>query len=155
MTSRTLLARLLTVLMLTTLAVTASPTTPAHAVKARVKYANAAVKATNHAREKRDRVKLRRNRCLQRFANRQARWMAEHRQMAHQRLGPIQRRCRMGLVGENVAFGFPGGRAVVRAWLRSHGHRANLLRPRFRFVAVGARKANGVWWVAQVFGRRA
>lgn len=43
-------------------------------------------------------------------------------------------------VGENIAWG--GGslgtpRAIVRAWMKSPGHRANLLHPRFRDVGVG------------------
>lgn len=43
-------------------------------------------------------------------------------------------------IGENIAWG--GGslgthRAIVRAWMRSAGHRANLLNPRFRDVGVG------------------
>ena len=43
-------------------------------------------------------------------------------------------------LGENIAWG--GGslgtpRAIVRAWMHSAGHRANLLNPRFRHVGVG------------------
>lgn len=121
---------------------------------ARVKYANAVVKATNHARAERDRVRLRRNACLQRFADQQARRMAKQQRMFHQPLRRIQRRCRMGAVGENVAYGFSNGRAVMRRWMSSPGHRANILRKPYRLTGVGARKAGGHWYVAQVFGRR-
>ncbi len=43
-------------------------------------------------------------------------------------------------LGENIAWG--GGslgtpRAIVRAWMDSAGHRANLLNPRFRDVGIG------------------
>jgi uncharacterized protein YkwD len=44
--------------------------------------------------------------------------------------------------GENLAFGtgsLGSARAVVRAWLASPDHRANLLRPGFRRIGLGAR----------------
>jgi uncharacterized protein YkwD len=61
----------------------------------------------------------------------------------HGSLGP--RLSRFGVVGpkvgENLAWGV-GSRAsaasIVSAWLRSPGHRANLLRPGFTRVGVGA-----------------
>ena len=126
--------------------------TPAPAATPATTYANAVVKATNAERAQHDLVKLRRNKCLQRFANRQAKRMAAQHRLFHQSLGPIQRRCKVGEVGENVAFGFPTGGSVVDAWMGSSGHRANILNPRFRLIAVGARKGDGQWWVAQVFG---
>ncbi len=43
--------------------------------------------------------------------------------------------------GENVAYGYPTGRSVVnRGWMRSEGHRANILSPGFKLVAVAARR---------------
>jgi uncharacterized protein YkwD len=44
-------------------------------------------------------------------------------------------------VGENLAWGVGAlsqARAIVNTWLTSPGHRANLLRPGFRLVGVGA-----------------
>ena len=44
-------------------------------------------------------------------------------------------------VGENLAWStgsFARARAIVRAWLASPSHRANLLRPGYRIVGVGA-----------------
>ena len=46
-------------------------------------------------------------------------------------------------VGENLAWGAGGyaqARAIVRMWLASPSHRANLLRPGYRIVGVGAIK---------------
>jgi uncharacterized protein YkwD len=43
--------------------------------------------------------------------------------------------------GENLAWGTGGYAAatsIVRAWMRSPGHRANLLRPGFRRIGIGA-----------------
>ena len=43
--------------------------------------------------------------------------------------------------GENVAMGYPTARSVVRAWMHSAGHRANILNARFRHLGVGLRRA--------------
>ena len=52
--------------------------------------------------------------------------------------------------------GYPNGRSVVRdGWMKSARHRANILRPRYRRMAVAARRrANGRWYLSQVFGGR-
>jgi len=45
------------------------------------------------------------------------------------------------------------GRQVIRLWLESPGHRANLLDPAFDRTGVGAiRAADGTWYVVQVYG---
>ena len=44
--------------------------------------------------------------------------------------------------GENLAWGtghYASAQAIVRAWLASPGHRANLLRPGFIRIGIGAR----------------
>ena len=51
-------------------------------------------------------------------------------------------------LGENVAYNYPSAAAVVDAWMRSSGHRANLLRPAFRRIGVGCivdARAH-LWW---------
>ena len=82
--------------------------------------------------------------------------MAESGSMYHQDLGPVMDGCGLSTAGENVAYGYPSGRAVVRrGWMHSEGHRANILSRDYRLVAVAARRdAGGTWYVAQVFGRR-
>jgi len=53
--------------------------------------------------------------------------------------------------GENIAFGFHNPAGIVAAWLESPTHRANILRPEFTHLGVGAFNANGnVYW-AQLF----
>ena len=50
------------------------------------------------------------------------------------------RRARSWSAGENIAWGSgPLGtpRAIVRAWMRSPGHRANILNRRFRHIGLG------------------
>jgi uncharacterized protein YkwD len=44
------------------------------------------------------------------------------------------------LVGENLAWGsgaFGSPRSIVRQWMNSAGHRANILQPRFRHIGIG------------------
>jgi uncharacterized protein YkwD len=38
--------------------------------------------------------------------------------------------------------------------MRSPGHRVNILQPKYRQMSIAARRAGGVWYVAQVFGRK-
>ncbi|MBA2332450.1 MAG: CAP domain-containing protein [Actinobacteria bacterium] len=53
--------------------------------------------------------------------------------------------------GENLAWGtgsLSSARSLVRAWLASPGHRANLLRPGFRRIGIGAQ----IGWFAGYSG---
>jgi uncharacterized protein YkwD len=48
--------------------------------------------------------------------------------------------------GENVAMGYLTPRAVMRAWMNSPGHRANILSRSFRHIGV-RRSGNGtLYW---------
>jgi uncharacterized protein YkwD len=125
---------------------------PAHA-----KYQRQAHNATNKHRVAHELKELRRTDCVQRFAVRHAKTMAQQEQMFHQELGPILKQCGLNAVGENVAYGYPTGRSVVNdGWMNSDGHRANILNPDYRLMGIGARKGHdGRWYVAQVFGRKA
>ena len=95
--------RLLAVALAAVLALTAAPA-PA-ATPAEVKYGNKIVKLVNNIRDNHNRGELKKNKCLQRFANKQAARMANQRRLFHQDLGRIQRACGVGCVGENVARG--------------------------------------------------
>lgn len=146
---RVLASALVALLILTVVPGSAAAAPPAK------RYANAAHQTTNVERDKRDLRTLRKNACLTRFAVRQAKRMAAKRQIFHQNLRPVLKRCGMRRVGENVAFGFRTGRSVVRdGWMNSQGHRANILERRYRLMGIGARKAGGAWYVAQVFGTK-
>ena len=49
--------------------------------------------------------------------------------------------------GENIAAGYPTPTAVVRGWLSSDGHRANILNCSFSRIGVGvAYGPGGPWW---------
>lgn len=119
-------------------------------------YRSSAFKATNAQRAKHDRVTLGGHDCLQKYALRQARRMARAERIWHQNLDQVLRDCRMNFVGENVAAGFPTGRSVVvDGWMKSEGHRDNILQREFRLMGLAARRGDdGRWYAAQVFGRR-
>ena len=55
--------------------------------------------------------------------------------------------------GENIAYGFTTPEAVMAAWLRSAGHRANIRNPGYTVIGVGAAVgATGLRYWAQEFG---
>lgn len=51
--------------------------------------------------------------------------------------------------GENIAYGYTGAGSVVKGWMGSPGHRANILDKRYTHIGTGY-AANGKYWV-QVF----
>lgn len=101
---------------------------------------------------------------LVKAANAHARDMARYAYMSHtghdgstpeQRVTNTGYRWRM--VGENVAMGPPNADAVMKGWLGSPGHCANIMTPGFKEMAVAyALNPNTeyeIYWT-QVFGRQ-
>ncbi|MBQ0865369.1 CAP domain-containing protein [Streptomyces smyrnaeus] len=56
------------------------------------------------------------------------------------------------LGGENIARGQANARSVMDSWMRSPGHRANILNCDYRTLGVGAHFAEGGPWWTQNFG---
>ena len=54
-------------------------------------------------------------------------------------------------VAENIAMGYSSPEAVVRAWMNSTGHRANILTPRLKYIGVGAISSGGRYYWVQEF----
>jgi uncharacterized protein YkwD len=54
------------------------------------------------------------------------------------------------LMGENVGAGRPVG-AVHRAFMRSAGHRANILNPEYGRVGIGVARGGRRLWVTEIF----
>ena len=118
------------------------------------RYERQARVVTNNVRDSHHLPRLRKKPCVQRYAVRQARKMARQERMFHQDLGVVLRRCNLSAVAENVANGYGTGRQVVRAWMRSEGHRHNILNSRYRQLGMAARRGDsGYVYAAQVFGR--
>ena len=76
---------------------------------------------------------------LARFASTRSAAMAAERRLSHSGWERALRRA--GLVdeqlGENVAYNYETPEAVMSGWLKSPGHRANILRPSFKRIGVG------------------
>lgn len=113
--------------------------------------ARATVCLLNHTRERRGLRRLRLNRRLSRAALAHTRDMVEGRYFAHvshsgedvvdrlRSTGYLQRAGRW-MVGENLAWGtghLSTPRNTVIGWMRSPGHRSNILSERFREIGVG------------------
>ncbi|WP_148667929.1 CAP domain-containing protein, partial [Streptomyces sp. WAC05950] len=68
---------------------------------------------------------------------------------------PWDRAAKAGLSGlgaENIARGQGDAESVMKAWMDSPGHRANILNCEFRTLGVGAHFAAGGPWWTQDFG---
>jgi len=148
-TPRTALAVVLTSLLLSLL-----PASSAQA-QAQDKFQHQARVVTNNVRDNHDVASLEKTKCVQKFARRQARKMARQERLYHQDLGVVLNRCNLSGVGENVAYGYSTGRAAVKAWMKSPGHRANLLNPGYRQLGMAVRHSkDGTPYAVQVFGRK-
>jgi uncharacterized protein YkwD len=117
---------------------------------------------TNRHRQAKGCVPLRSRYSLRRAARGHSVTMARHDEMSHQLPGEPRFSTRItragyrgwSMVAENVARGFDNAEAVVRAWMRSAGHRRNLLNCRLRHLGVGVVLSGGQLWWTQNFGRR-
>lgn len=99
----------------------------------------AVVARTNDARAKRGLGPLAADASLMNGARRQASWMARHRSLSHGQG-----------VTENIAMGQSSASEAVADWMRSDGHRANILGPHSRIGVAMARAADGtVYWCQQ------
>jgi uncharacterized protein YkwD len=57
-------------------------------------------------------------------------------------------------LGENVAYNYDGPDAVMRGWMESPGHRANILRAAFKRIGVGCvvDERGHRWWTQDFAG---
>jgi len=94
---------------------------------------------------------------LNHAAQNHARDMARHNYFEHTgRDGstPKQRLARLNyrsnLTGENIAYGPESAEEVVRGWLSSPGHCANIMEPRYREMGIAVasgKKRGAIYWV--------
>lgn len=55
---------------------------------------------------------------------------------------------------ENIAAGSRGSTTLHAEWMRSEGHRRNILHPDLDAIGIGiVCRADGVMWATQIFGR--
>ena len=82
--------------------------------------------------------------------------MAARNAFHHQSMRSVARACGTRYVGENIAMGRPLSAArVVGMWMRSKGHRANILNGKYGHLGVGAAQSarTGNIYVVQNFRR--
>jgi len=98
---------------------------------------------------------LKLNAALCRAAQGHAQWMAVNNKLSHDEFGvPFTSRLhkegyRFWSAGENIAMGQPTPEAVVKAWMASPGHRANILREGYKEMGFGVARMNGMaYWCA-------
>ncbi len=96
---------------------------------------------TNAERAKYGRPTLKVDTKLMKSARRHTAWMTNNRNMVHTG----------SPVAENIAMGQPNSVAVVRAWMNSSGHRANILNSGYRRIGVAAYRTPGgtIYWCQQ------
>jgi uncharacterized protein YkwD len=114
---------------------------------------------TNHQRARVGCKALKVNNDLTRAARDHSAWMAKTGTFSHVGSGGSTFDARIRKAGfanpsaENIAFGFRTGAEVVNAFMKSPGHRANIVNCQSRSVGVGAvYSANGRAYVTQDFG---
>lgn len=90
---------------------------------------------------------------LMRYAYDWAEYMSDNDSMVHSHMRNIMR---LGFnnVGENIAWGQKDEQSVMKTWLWSPGHRANIMSTSFTLIGCGASysKNNRLYWCV-VFGR--
>ncbi len=134
----------------------AVPMPEAHAAKG---YQKTLLRLHNKEREKRNRKPMKLHASLNRAASRYASTMNRNNHFSH--TGPdgstFDRRIRdaggnnFTTMAENIAMGQRNPREVTRAWIKSPGHRRNIMNPRFRFVGFG-KAGSPIYWAANFGG---
>ncbi|WP_202638535.1 CAP domain-containing protein [Bailinhaonella thermotolerans] len=121
---------------------------------------DAVVRLTNEAREDAGCAPLRVDERLARAARAHSADMAEHDYFSHTSKDGRSPWDRIRAEGydqpgaENIARGYGGPQAVMKGWLKSPGHRANILNCKLKAIGVGVQEgAGGPWWT-QDFGWR-
>jgi uncharacterized protein YkwD len=99
------------------------------------------VKYTNAQRAKYGLAALEIDHDLMDSARQHASWMASNRRLVHTSRP----------VAENIAMGQPHSLSVVRDWMNSSGHRANILNRGYRRIGVAAYRTPGgtIYWCQQ------
>jgi uncharacterized protein YkwD len=95
---------------------------------------------------------LKRGQCATAWAERWSVSMARSQRLRHQPLRPMLKKCGSRRAAENIAAGNVSADELMKKWMASRRHRANILNPKLGFVGVGAaRGKNGHWYAVQDF----
>jgi uncharacterized protein YkwD len=102
---------------------------------------NNIVECTNRERKRYGLPPLVLDRELLKSAREHAKWMSRNRSLRHTSRP----------VAENIAMGYTSSMSVVRGWMNSSGHRANILSRSHRRIGVAAYQTAGgmIYWCQQ------
>ncbi|MCC6766376.1 MAG: CAP domain-containing protein [Deltaproteobacteria bacterium] len=93
---------------------------------------------------------------LARIAAARSAGMAFEKRLSHSGWEHALRRAglRDDQIGENVAYNYADPEAVMAGWMRSPGHRANILRPAFKRIGIGCviDERGHRWWTQDFAG---
>ena len=132
--------------------------------KAHVDTARWVIRYTNQARARHNLKPLSRYLALQSAAQGHSNWMARHSfsHTGHQGSAPHERIKAIGFAGQMTAeniYKFPAGRDrkklardLVDGWMKSPGHRANILNGQLRYIGVGVAQSGNYIYATQNFG---
>jgi uncharacterized protein YkwD len=121
-----------------------SQATPAHAVSASYLngYERQVVTAINAERAKHGLRALRYTKCPDRYGERWALKLRTSNRLYHQSMQTVMRGCDATRASENIARARTSAKNLVRLWMRSPGHRANILDRGVNQVGVGTQCAS-------------
>ncbi|MCX5740662.1 MAG: CAP domain-containing protein [Proteobacteria bacterium] len=95
---------------------------------------------------------LRRGSCAVGYAERWSVQLARSQKLQHQSLKPMLKSCAAHRVAENIGYGNVTADALMKKWMASTHHRANILNPKLNAIGVGAtRSKSGHWYAVQDF----
>jgi len=114
------------------------------------------IKYTNQQRRAHKKRVVRASACVDRYAEGWGSHLARTNRFYHRNYRQILRGCHRSYASENIArysatLRSPDtvAKVMVRMWMRSPGHRKNLLNRKVRLIGVGVQKSrNGRSWVA-------
>lgn len=121
-----------------TTTVSAPRTAPAPTVAPVSTFSDRVLALTNAERTARGLRPLAFSTCADSYADSWASTLSRVGSLSHQALSPILTACRARGVGENVAYGTVTPEGMVKMWMDSPGHRANILNASFTHLGVGA-----------------
>ncbi|HEX3003323.1 MAG TPA: CAP domain-containing protein [Angustibacter sp.] len=111
------------------------------------------VRAINYQRTHRGLRPLRYTSCPDYYGERWASRLRTSSRLYHQSLYTVMRGCRATMASENIARGRMPASSLVALWMRSPGHRANILDRRATQVGVGTQCASLCTTVADFIRR--
>jgi uncharacterized protein YkwD len=136
--------------------VAVSAQAPAQAAESQAylnRYELQVVRAINYQRSLHGLRPLRYDTCPDSYSERWAVRLRTSRTLYHQSLYPVMRGCRATMAAENIARARMSAPRLVALWMRSPGHRANILNARLTQVGVGTQCATLCTTVADFIRR--